>query len=160
MRESEVASWNGVIFYLAGTIAVLKFFPKDIATLSIVLLSWCDTAASTFGRLWGRYTPKIRPGKSFAGSFAAFVVGALSAGLFLGWVVPTTADRVGGVAWEGRLNIMGTEVTGGLAVGLMSVMTGLVASVSEVVDAWGLDDNVVIPVLSAVGVWGVLKIFG
>lgn len=160
MRESEVKGWNGVVWYLVGTVAVLKFFPKDIATLSVLLLSWCDTAASTFGRLWGRYTPRIRSGKSFAGSFAAFVVGALSAGLFLGWVVPSTADRAGGVAWEGRLRLGSAEVTGGLAVGIMSVVTGLVASVSEMADVWGLDDNVVIPVLSAVGVWGVLKVFG
>ena len=50
MRESEVKGWNGVIWYLAGTICVLVVFPKDVSTLSIMLLSWCDTAASTFGR--------------------------------------------------------------------------------------------------------------
>src|SRR4051794_29038897 len=57
MRESEYSGWNGVIWYLVGTWAVLTIFPKDIAPLSILLLSWCDTAASTFGRLYGRYTP-------------------------------------------------------------------------------------------------------
>lgn len=160
MRESEVRGVNGVIWYLAGTIAVLVFFPKDVATLSIMLLSWCDTAASTFGRLWGRHTPKLRKGKSLAGSLAAFVVGAATAAFMLGWCVPNTANREGGVMWKERLMIGSAEVTGGWAVGLMSVVTGLIASASEMVDAFGLDDNVVIPVLSAVGVWGFLKVFG
>ncbi|KAF8253652.1 hypothetical protein K440DRAFT_532134, partial [Wilcoxina mikolae CBS 423.85] len=86
MRESEVRGWNGVVWYLVGTITVLAIFPKDVATLSILLLSWCDTAASTFGRLWGRYTPAIRQGKSLAGSLAAAVVGVLAAGLWWGCI--------------------------------------------------------------------------
>jgi diacylglycerol kinase (CTP) len=164
MRESEVRGWNGVVWYLVGTITVLAIFPKDVATLSILLLSWCDTAASTFGRLWGRYTPSLRRGKSLAGSLAAAVVGALSAAMWWGCVVPGTQsfpdDPVGGVMWAGRLGIGSAEISGGLALAAMSILTGIVASASEVLDAWGLDDNVVIPVVSAVGVWGILKVFG
>jgi diacylglycerol kinase (CTP) len=164
MRESEVRGWNGVVWYLVGTITVLAVFPKDVATLSILLLSWCDTAASTFGRLWGRYTPAIRKGKSLAGSLAAAVVGALSAVVWWGWIVPGTQsfpdDPVGGVMWAGRLAIGNAEITGGVALAAMSILTGIVASASEMLDAWGLDDNVVIPVVSAVGIWGILKVFG
>lgn len=164
MRESEVRGWNGVVWYLVGTITVLAVFPKDVATLSILLLSWCDTAASTFGRLWGRHTPSIRRGKSLAGSLAAAIVGAVGAAAWWGWIVPGTPaypdDPVGGVMWSGRLAIAGVEVTGGIALAAISVITGLVASASEVLDLWGLDDNVVIPVVSAVGIWGILKVFG
>ena len=88
MRESEVDGWNGVIWYLLGAWTALRFLPKDVGVMSVLLLSWCDTAASTIGRLYGRYTPRIRRGKSLAGSAAAAVVGALTAGLFWGWVVP------------------------------------------------------------------------
>jgi diacylglycerol kinase (CTP) len=42
----------------------------------------------------------------------------------------------------------------------MSLWTGFVASASEVVDIFGWDDNLTIPVLSGVGMWGFLKIFG
>lgn len=164
MRESEVRGWNGVVWYLVGTITVLSIFPKDVATLSILLLSWCDTAASTFGRAWGRYTPRIRRGKSLAGSLAAFLVGAVSAGLFWGLVVPNTPrwhdDPINAIMWGQRLMVGDTKITGGWALSAMSLVTGLIASASEVVDLWGLDDNVVIPVLSAIGVWGVLKVFG
>ncbi|KAH8148791.1 uncharacterized protein LAJ45_07134 [Morchella importuna] len=164
MRESEVAGWNGVVWYLVGTITVLTVFPKDIAVLSILLLSWCDTAASTVGRAWGRYTPRIRRGKSLAGSLASFVVGAVTAAVFFGVVVPGTQrwgdDPVNAVTWAGKLGVEGMQLEGGWALGLMSLVTGLIASASEAVDAFGLDDNVTIPVLSAVGVWGVMKLFG
>jgi diacylglycerol kinase (CTP) len=170
MRESEVrgqngVAWTGVVWYLVGSITVLAVFPKDVATLSILLLSWCDTAASTFGRAWGRYTPRIRKGKSVAGSLGAFVVGALAAGVFLGFVVPSTPrwpdDPVNPVMWGEKLGIPCVgELTGGWALTAMSLLTGAVASLSEMLDAWGLDDNVVIPVASAAGMWGLLKVFG
>ncbi|KAJ9640958.1 Diacylglycerol kinase [Coniosporium tulheliwenetii] len=95
MRESEVDGWNGVIWYLLGTWIVMRFFPKDIAVVSIMLLSWCDTAASTFGRLWGRYTWRVRKGKSAAGTIAALVCGVLTAGLFWGYVAPTWGTALG-----------------------------------------------------------------
>jgi diacylglycerol kinase (CTP) len=164
MRESEVAGWNGVVWYLVGTITVLTVFPKDIAVLSVLLLSWCDTAASTFGRAWGRYTPRIRRGKSLAGSLASFVVGAVTAAVFFGSVVPGTPrwwdDPAGAVTWAGRLALGAAEIKGGWALGAVSVVTGLVASFSEAVDIFGLDDNVTIPVLSALGIWGFLKVLG
>lgn len=165
MRESEVTGWNGVVWYLVGTITVLTVFPKDIAVLSILLLSWCDTAASTVGRAWGRYTPRIRRGKSVAGSLASFVVGAVTAAVFFGAGVKVWSDDpVDAVTWAGKLGVdvggVSAVVTGGWALGIVSLVTGLVASASEAVDCWGLDDNVTIPVLSAMGVWGFLKIFG
>ena len=164
MRESEVKGWNGVIFYLVGSITVLAVFPKDVATLSILLLSWVDTAASTFGRAWGKHTPKIRAGKSLAGTLAAAVVGVLTAGFWWGVFVPNTPayanDPTNGIMWAGKLAIGNVELTGGWALAAMSVLTGLVASASEVLDLWGLDDNVIIPVVSAAGIWGLLKVFG
>jgi len=56
MRESEKKSTNGVIWYIIGVVFVLVSFPLDIAVVSILILSWADTNASTFGRLWGKKT--------------------------------------------------------------------------------------------------------
>ena len=174
MRESEVNDrYNGVIWYLLGAWTALKFFPKDVATMSILLLSWCDTAASTFGRLYGRYTPRVRRGKSLAGSAAAAFVGIATAGLFWGVVVPRCWGFEDSFQYQGRLalpevvkqglGLDGKEsgsIGGWLALGAMSLWTGFVASASEVVDLWGLDDNLTIPVLSGIGLWGFLKVFG
>lgn len=177
MRETEVDGYNGVIWYLLGAFIVLRFFPKDIGVLGVLLLSWCDTAASTFGRLYGRYTIRLRRGKSLAGSLAAWAVGVATAAAFYGWIVPAvgiaaTSD-VGENAFmfQGTLNLipatvremlrlpttMTGEVSGSIALGVMSFVTGVVASASELVDLWGWDDNFTIPVLSGIGLWGFLK---
>ncbi|KAL8696460.1 MAG: hypothetical protein Q9201_007648 [Fulgogasparrea decipioides] len=170
MRESEVDGWNGVIWYLLGAWTVLRFLPKDVGVMGVLLLSWCDTAASTVGRLYGRYTPRIRRGKSLAGSAAAMGVGILTAGLFWGWAVPRYGNDEGfmfngelripdpvkqAVGWKSDEGVLG----GWAALGIVSLWSGFVASASEVVDVFGWDDNLTIPVLSGIGLWGFFKVF-
>lgn len=171
MRESEVDGYNGVIWYLLGAWTVLRFLPKDVGCVAVLLLSWCDTAASTFGRLYGRYTPRIRRGKSVAGTAAAAIVGAGTAAMFWGWAVPRWGYSED-FMFQGRLTLpdlvraplglMASDrgsVGGWLALGVVSVVSGIVASASEVVDVFGWDDNVTIPVLSGLGLWGFFKVF-
>lgn len=181
MRETEVSGYNGVIWYLLGAYVVLRFFPKDVGVMGVLLLSWCDTAASTFGRLYGRYTPRLRQGKSLAGTMAAWAVGVATAAAFWGWFVPHMGafpnDPEGSFMFTGRLNLLpdcvrgllgweaATEasasvVTGPVALGVMSVVSGFVAAGSEFVDLFSWDDNFTIPVLSGLGLWGFLKVFG
>jgi diacylglycerol kinase (CTP) len=176
MRESEVDGWNGVISYLLGAWLVLRFFPKDIGVMSVLLLSWCDTAASTFGRLWGHLTWRVRRGKSLAGSVAAAVTGVVTAVAFWGWLAPMFEEYDTGVnsfAFQGVLALpprareaLGfldgtqTHVTGRWALGVVSVAAGLVASASEAVDLFGWDDNLTIPVLCGAGIFGFLRVFG
>ncbi|KAI2792791.1 CTP-dependent diacylglycerol kinase 1 [Penicillium oxalicum] len=179
MRETEVSGYNGVIWYLLGAYVVLRFFPKDVGVMGVLLLSWCDTAASTFGRLWGRHTPQLRRGKSLAGTLAAWLVGVVTAASFWGWFVPSVGsfpnDPPDAFMFTGRLNLLpdcvrgllgwetgsaSTTITGTLALGVMSAVSGVVAAGSELIDLWGWDDNLTIPVLSGVGLWGFLKVFG
>jgi diacylglycerol kinase (CTP) len=176
MRETEYDGWNGVIWYLLGAWIVLGFFPKDVGLMGVLLLSWCDTAASTVGRLYGRYTPRIRRGKSLAGSLAAFLVGVITSIHFWGWLAPRMSSFVDNdnfpFMFTGTLALptavrsavglteAQASISGGWALGLMSLWTGFVASASEVVDIFGWDDNLTIPVLSGLGMWGFLKIFG
>ncbi|RAH49214.1 uncharacterized protein BO95DRAFT_11340 [Aspergillus brunneoviolaceus CBS 621.78] len=179
MRETEVSGYNGVIWYLLGAYAVLRFLPKDVGVMSVLLLSWCDTAASTFGRLYGRHTPQLRKGKSLAGTLSAWLVGVITAAAFWGFFVPYIGtfpnDPEGSFMFTGRLNLIPGPVknllgwtadtsnavlSGPLALGVMSVVSGLVAAGSEFVDLFGWDDNLTIPVLSGVGLWGFLKVFG
>ncbi|KAG0653009.1 Diglyceride kinase 1, partial [Hyphodiscus hymeniophilus] len=176
MRETEYDGWNGVIWYLLGAWIALRFFPKDVGVMGVLLLSWCDTAASTVGRAYGRYTPRIRRGKSLAGSLAAFAVGVITAASFWGYLAPRTGPFVDDVDWPflftGILRLPATvrdavgltetqpTISGGLALAVMSVWTGFVASASELVDVFGWDDNLTIPVLSGVGMWAFLKVLG
>lgn len=176
MRETEFSGINGVVFYLLGAWVVLFFFPKDVGIVSVLLLSWCDSAASTFGRLYGRYTLQIRRRKSLAGSLAAFLVGIATSAFFWGWLVPTTNARIPGnddaaLMFQGSLSLPGlvsdflglaekaATVTGTVALGLISIWSGFVAAASEAVDIFGLDDNLTIPLISGLGIWGFLKVF-
>ena len=179
MRETEVSGYNGVIWYLLGAYSVLRFLPKDVSVMGILLLSWCDTAASTFGRLYGRYTFNLRQGKSFAGTLAAWCVGVVTAATFWGLFVPAMGsfpnDPESSHMFTGRLNLFpdcirgllgwtgessGSVITGPWALGAMSLVSGFVAAGSEFVDIFGWDDNLTIPVVSGFGLWGFLKIFG
>lgn len=176
MRETEVEGYNGVIWYLVGATIALRFYPKDIGVVSILLLSFCDTAASTFGRLYGRYTIRLRRGKSLAGSLAAFITGALIAAYFWGYLAPRTGpfpnDPIEGFMFRDRLSLpapvkeyLGWSpnqgvILGNTALTVMSLCTGLIASVSELIDLWGWDDNLTIPLLSSAGLWMFLRAFG
>ncbi|EED19468.1 phosphatidate cytidylyltransferase, putative [Talaromyces stipitatus ATCC 10500] len=180
MRESEVKGYNGVIWYLLGAYIVLRAFPKDVGVMGVLLLSWCDTAASTFGRLYGKHTIKLRHGKSLAGTAAAFLTGVVTALFFWGAFVPSIGtfpnDPEDAFMFSGRLNYFpesirnlvgwtssgyqSSVITGPLALGVVSVVSGIVAAGSEFIDLFGWDDNLTIPVLSGLGFWGFLKLFG
>lgn len=181
MREAEVSGYNGVIWYLLGTSIVLSCFPKDVGVMGVLLLSWCDTAASTSGRLWGRYTPHLRRGKSLAGTLAAWLTGAVAAAVFWGYFVPAIGpfadDPPDAFMFTGRLHVVPASlrnhlgwagvtpamanavVAGPLALVAMSVWTGFAAAMSELADPFGWDDNLTIPVLSGIGLWVFLKAF-
>jgi diacylglycerol kinase (CTP) len=51
-------------------------------------------------------------------------------------------------------------IVGNTALAVMSVCTGIIASFSELIDLWGWDDNLTIPLLSSAGLWAFLKVFG
>lgn len=115
-------------------------------TLLLFRLSWADTAASTFGRLWGRYTPRLpsrlpllrlplAPRKSVAGFIAGSLTGAIIAAGF--WGLYGQSGNIEPIwTWEG---VAGTSVAGAetgvlagwVGLGVVSVFSGLVSGVSE-----------------------------
>ncbi|KAL1409797.1 Diacylglycerol kinase [Vanrija albida] len=147
MRESERDKVNGTVWYLVGVIFVLALYPRDVAVVSILTLSWSDTTASTIGRLWGKYTPPLpphfpgvkwlpfAPRKSLAGFLAAAVTG-FGIGVFYHWAPGTWAIIDGG--------LLGRIATG--------VVVGLGGAVVEALDL-GFDDNLTLPILSGAVVW-------
>lgn len=114
-----------------------------------------------------------------AGSVAALVTGVATAGLFWGVVVPRWRFDEGfmfkgalrlpwvGGRWamsEGGRVIADSgeetgKISGYLALGIVSLWSGIVGAASEVVDLFGWDDNATIPILSGIGLWGFFKVF-
>ncbi|AQZ17831.1 DGK1 (YOR311C) [Zygosaccharomyces parabailii] len=144
MRQKEIHSYNGVLWYLLGLIFSFSFFPKDVALISLFLLSWSDTAASTIGRKFGHLTPKISRNKSLAGSLAAFTVGLCTCYGFYGYFVPHYGyvNHSGEISWSPQ--------TSRLSLCQISWLGGLVAALSEGIDLFNWDDNFTIPVLSSI----------
>ncbi|CAG8669571.1 19753_t:CDS:2 [Cetraspora pellucida] len=147
MRESEkYGKINGVVFYLAGCIGALSIFPKDIAAISILILSWCDTAASFIGRKYGHYTYRFSNGKSLAGTLGAITVGSIAALFF----------------WGGGLQYHKIEVENWipdksvLSLPALCLVTGIISGVSELIDVGGLDDNLVMPLSAGSLLWIIL----
>lgn len=172
--------------------------PNQPLTLS---LSWSDPAASTFGRLFGRHSPRL-PSPPFAarksaiGFVAATLVGMLVAWLFWGTGIAAAGERSQGLSWTpGGRALFGTAIAPGFAhtgwqgvqrgfatrqgnallnkvsgvlagepsampPALMYISCGLIAGVAEGLEMGGIDDNVSIPILSGLGIWGMLWAWG
>ncbi|CEP22010.1 unnamed protein product [Cyberlindnera jadinii] len=153
MREKEVHGFNGVIWYILGLDFAFSFTTKDIAVLSVLLLSWSDTAASTCGRAWGHLTPKIARNKSLAGSMAAFAIGVISSYILYGYIVPTYSqfNAPGSILWTPEISYLNIHT--------MSILAGFIAALSEGIDLFNWDDNFTIPVLSSIFFYIVIYIF-
>lgn len=71
MRDGEENGFHNATYFMTATLFVSIFFSKEIAILSLLLLSFGDPAAAIFGRMFGEL--KIF-GKTVEGSFACFQV--------------------------------------------------------------------------------------
>jgi diacylglycerol kinase (CTP) len=149
IREKEVYGYNGVLWYLVGLIIVFSVFPKDISLMSVLLLSWADTAASTIGRQFGKYTPKVVGSKSLAGCIGSFLAGVGSCFLIYGYLVKFDVNTVGDFTW--------TEADNKMTLPVFAIATGFIASFAEAVDICGIDDNFTIPVLSSGLLYALIK---
>ena len=151
IREKEVDSYNGVLWFLIGLIIVFSVLPKDISLMCVLLLSWADTAASTIGRQFGKYTPKISPRKSVAGSTASFLTGVFSCYLIYGYFIPAFSHL------NTAEDILWTPESSKLGLHTYAILSGVIASVSEFIDLFEIDDNFTIPVLSGFFLYGLVK---
>jgi diacylglycerol kinase (CTP) len=119
-------------------------------TPASISLSWADTAASTIGRLYGSYTPKLparlpflrlplAPRKSLAGFIAATITGSAIAFGFWAYIAPLRAsgtemtwswdDGVRQLSDDGEVTNLGAGGVFGLIA--ISVVSGLVSGIAE-----------------------------
>jgi diacylglycerol kinase (CTP) len=135
IRIEEVATLSGTSFLIVGTFLVVLLFPKNIATLSILFLAFGDPASSIIGVLYGK--DKIWGRKSLQGALACFLVcSAVSAVYFF------------------THNLMIERLV------LVSILGGIIGSLSEIIQIKRLDDNMTFPVFAAFGLWCLFALFG
>lgn len=118
-------------------------------------LSWADTNASTFGRLWGKKTRALprsflglpfAPRKSLAGFIAASLTGALTAVAFWGWFAPSVNRPQVSWTWVNGFDVSSAakdrildnvdgrsslNFGGWVGLGIIGVFAGLVSGVAE-----------------------------
>ncbi|KAG8873133.1 hypothetical protein FRB97_007002 [Tulasnella sp. 331] len=159
----EYEAWKGVMKKIVDEWEI----PRKVLHSSI---------ASTFGRLFGRYTPALprripflnlplAPKKSLAGSTAATLTGAITAIGFWGYAVPMwqgyshlAASEWGPVSWKwAGAHGVGIMSGGAMSLGLVGLVVGLISGVTEALDLGGIDDNLSLPIISGTVLWGLSK---
>lgn len=151
LRDSERDHYNGILFFLLGLILTSSFLPKDLAVMCNLLLSWADTSALFVGRMYGKYTFAVGPNKSFAGCAASFATGVLSCYLVYTVMIPAygaQVDAPGDIFYDKHASL--------LHVNVFALLCGFIASVSECINIYDIDDNFTIPVVSGVLLYGLV----
>ena len=121
LKLGEQRSLSGAFYFLAGTLISTAAFDRQIAAASILFLTWADPAASLTGRILGR--THLWNDKTLEGSLACLWACALVAvALFFSGTITQ--------AWVLVAGVVSTTVLEALP--------------------WPLDDNLSLPVGSAV----------
>lgn len=135
MRKSELRKLSGVSAMLIGVTAIIWVYPKQVVLLSLLFLAVADPLASYVGIRFGR--DKLIGDKSVQGTLAAFV-----------------ACFVVAVIYLFGMNLMTERLF------IVCLLSALAGAASELVPVFGLDDNLVFPVLSATCLTGLFYVFG
>ncbi|MCB0390097.1 MAG: hypothetical protein KDD58_02345 [Bdellovibrionales bacterium] len=135
MRESEKNKIAGTTYLLNGVLLIMLFFPKPIVILCLLLLGTADPIASFVGLKYGK--DKILGNKTLQGSLAAFAISTIVAAVFF-FTTNTMTERLM----------------------IVSLLSGLVGTFSELIPVAKIDDNFTFPLLCACGLWGIYYLFG
>ncbi len=133
MRQNELDRLAGTTYLITGTILIASLFPKSIVALSLLFLAFADPIASYIGIRFGK--DKIFGHKSVQGFIAAFVVCSTLTYTFL------------------YLKNVNEYIL------IVSLLSGLVGALSELIPLAKLDDNFTMPVLSSVGLYIIFYLF-
>jgi diacylglycerol kinase (CTP) len=135
MRDSEKNNMAAMSYLLFGVFAIVLLFPPKVATLSFLFLCFGDPIASFFGIHFGK--DKLIGNKSLQGSMAAFVCCTIISFIFF-WSKGIMLERIV----------------------LVSLLAGLIGSVSELIPIGKIDDNLSFPLLSSILLYGLFYVFG
>lgn len=135
LRESEVNKLAGTTYLVTGVLLVDVLFPRPIVALTLLFLAFADPLASLIGIKYGK--DKIFGHKSIQGFMAAFVVCLISCLCFLYYN-----------------NYLLDQIV------VVSLFAGLIGALAELVPVGKLDDNLTLPIFSAIGLYVLFYFFG
>lgn len=135
MRRNEILQVSGNTFFILGLFCAVAFFSKPIALLSILYLAVGDPLAAYVGTRFGR--TKLWSGKSLEGSLANALSGFIVTSVFFAFYLGKPS-----------------------AVVLISGVAGAYVSTSSELAPLEIDDNLSIPLLSAIQLTLIDHFFG
>lgn len=135
MRENELKSLAGTTYLIIGTYLLIFFFPRPVATLSLLFLAVGDPIASAFGIWYGK--DKLIGFKTLQGTIACFICCWIIALFYF-------LDR----------SLMTDRLM------LTSLIAGFIGALAELIPIGNLDDNLTLPLISATLLSGLFKLFG
>lgn len=135
MRDHEQHHLSGVSYLLIGVFFIIYFFSKEVVTLALLFLAIGDPLASLVGLHFGK--DKLIGHKSLQGSFAAFLACTILAALYYY-----------------SQNMMVERIL------IVSLLSGLIGAVAELIPVGPLDDNLTFPILSSFMLWLLFYVFG
>ena len=137
MREHEKTKINSAIFYIISLLTVYFVFPTEVTVVSLLFLALGDPIASIIGLKYGK--TKIYNHVSLQGSLACFAMSFMIAFIYAGFVF--------------------THSLSGFSLVLFSAFAGITGAVAES-SFPKLDDNLVIPIVSAPILLVLMFVFG
>ncbi len=135
MLTNEVKSYAGTTFLLTGVFITVLFIPKVIVSITLLFLAFGDPIASFVGIKYGK--DKIFGHKSIQGFMAAFLVCTLITMSYL-YIRNIVTNRAF----------------------VVSLVSGMVGALAELVPVSKTDDNLTLPILSSIGLLIVFFFFG
>jgi uncharacterized protein (TIGR00297 family) len=135
--EERRAPWrSGILIYPLAVLLLILLFPDrmEVAAAGWVIMAAGDSAAGAIGRRFGRRPLPWNRGKSVAGSLAFALASAAACGTILVWLGRGMAEAA-----------------------LLAIPTSLFAAFVESLP-WKLDDNLTVPLLSALFLRGLLEV--
>lgn len=136
MRESEKTKINSAIFYILSISTIYLVFPLEVTQLCLLHLAFGDTVAGVVGVYWGK--TKLTKNSSVEG-FTACILTCTTITYLLSFFL-----------FGFQLNWF--------ALTIFSLLTGIIAAISEISFS-KLDDNLVMPILSAPIIWMLMHFF-
>lgn len=136
MRESEKNRINSAIFYTISLLVVYFLFPLPVTILTLLFLAIGDPVAGVIGVYFGKV--KIASHASLEGTLAGFVVCTLLSFLYAGFLFDVTLS--------------------GYSLIYFSLISGAIGATAELTFP-KLDDNLVIPLISAPLLWILMHLF-
>ena len=134
MRRQELHNLSSMSWLLLGSFITMVLFPADVVTLSLLMLAIGDPICNIIGIKYGK--DKLIGAKSFQGTIAGFI-----------------ACTIVSAVYFKLIDIMTSKLL------LVSVFSGLIGAFAEVIPI-NLDDNIIIPVVSSILLWGLFIFIG